>query len=141
MVWKFGLALIVGLYLSLLINGIWKPMMSTHLIPPIRLILALVIGCLVSCKSAPKPTWPECDLMQDFTVEQAEGEGFEMAVTALTAHIQTQPLPGTTVIAKEEDDRVTWNIFDGERWIGEIAAVKDPAGLWFVSHGAWCTEE
>lgn len=113
-------------------------MMNTYMSLPIRLTLALVIGFLVSCNSAALPTWPECDLKQDFTVEHGEGEGFNTATAALIGRTLTQPLPGTAVIAKEEDDRVTWNIFAGERWIGEIAAVKDPAGLWFVSHGAWC---
>lgn len=73
--------------------------------------------------------------------DYGEGEGFDTAVAALAAHTQTDPLPGTAVLEVEEAERVTWNLYDGERLIGEITAEKTNDGLWIVSNGAWCVEE
>jgi hypothetical protein len=114
--------------------------MNIHLIPPIKLTCVLLVCILVSCKTESQ-TWPNCSLANEFVAEHAEGEGFDTAAAALFAHTQTQPLPGTVMLAKEEADRVTWNIYDGDRWLGKITAVTDSTGLWFVVSGAWCVEE
>lgn len=117
-------------------------MMNAHWILPARLVLFLGIGFLVSCTPAAPSPWPTCNgLAEKFISEHAEGEGFDTAVTALTAHTQTQPLPGVVTMAKEQEGSVTWHIFDGERWIGEITAVQANDGLWFISHGGWCVNE
>lgn len=117
-------------------------MMNAHWILLVGLILFLEMGCLVSCTQSPPSPWSACnDLAEEFISEHAEGEGFDTAVEALTAHTQTRPLPGTTLLAKEEEDSVTWHIFDGDGWIGEITAVQASDGLWFVSHGGWCVDE
>jgi hypothetical protein len=108
----------------------------------LRLILVLVVGLLISCSQPEEPQpWPDCDPRSEFVADYGEGEGFDTAVAALAAHTQTEPLPGTAVLEVEEADLVTWNLYDGERLIGEITAEKTSADLWIVSNGAWCEEE